>query len=350
VKVDRFIAERQQAWVELQDLIDRAGSRPSRLGAEGLRRLAALYRAAAADLAAARLRFPRQSVVDLLERLVHQGRRLVYAGAPRRFFGPAWRYLSTGYFQEIAARPAPLALAAALLFGSAGLAWVWATLDPVAASGIVPEGFQDVLVPGISGTDLGMSGIEQAAFSWYVFTNNVLVTFGAFGFGIAFGLGTALALVYNGGILGVVGGVLVGSGNGGFFVELVAAHGAIELSCVVIAGAAGLRLGWSILAPGLLTRRASLAAEGRRAAGLLAGTMVWLGVAGLIEGVISRRGLDALSCAAIGLASGAVFWGLVVWRGRFSEAAELLRSQVGGGARRAEPVGGRFDHIGARPA
>jgi len=349
VKVDRFIAERQQAWAELQGLVDLAGSRTRRLGPERLRRLGTLYRSAAADLAAARLHFPHSGAVDLLERLVPRARQLVYVGVPRRFVSQACRYLSRGYFRDIAARPAPLLLSALLLFGAAALTWVWATVDPAATVGLVPEMFRDVLEPGVQGTDLGLTAAEQAAFSWNLFTNNILVTFFAFGFGIAFGLGTALLLFYNGSILGVVGGILVGSGNGGFLVELVAAHGVLEFSCVVVAGAAGLRIGWSILAPGRLGRGASLAAESRRAVGLVAGTMPWLVIAGFIEGIVSRRGLDAVPCAVIGLVSGALFWGLVVWRGR-SEPVELLGPQVGSGAGYSELAGRGFDHIGAGPA
>jgi len=349
VKVDRFIAERQQAWLELQGLVDRAGTRPRRLGPERLRRLGTLYRSAAADLAAARLHFPQHHVVELLERLVLRARQLVYAGAPRRFLPEAWRYMSTGYFREIAARPAPLALSALLFFGIAAAAWVWGIVDPAAAVGLVPGVFQKALEPGVRGTDMGGTLVEQAAFSWQVFTNNILTTFFAFGLGVSFGVGTAFVLIYNGAVLGVVGGILVGSGNGDYLVELVAAHGAIELSCIIVAGAAGLRIGWSILSPNRLTRSASLVAESRRAVGLVAGTMPWLVLAGLIEGIVSRRGLGAVPCAVIGFVSGALYWGLIVWRGRSSEPAELLGLQVGGRAYGAEPVRGGFDDVGARP-
>ena len=324
MKLDRFVAERQQAWRALEALVEEAGGRPHSLGSERLQRMGILYRSAAADLAAARLHFPHQDVVDRLERLVLRSRRLVYSRSPRRFFPTAWKYMTTGYYQCIAERPVPLLLSALLLFGAAALAWIWATVDPAAAAGEVPWGFQDVLEPGVHGTDMGMTGVEQAAFSWYLFTHNTLVTFLAFGLGMAFGLGTAYVLVDNGIILGVIGGVLFGSGNGDFLLELVAAHGVLELSCIVVAGAAGLRVGWSILAPGHLSRGESVAAEGRKVAGLVAGTMPWLLLAGIIEGVVSRRGLDATSCVVVGVSVGAVFWGLVWGRGRNSDPAEFF--------------------------
>jgi uncharacterized membrane protein SpoIIM required for sporulation len=71
----------------------------------------------------------------------------------------------------------------------------------------------------------------------------------------------------------------------------VAAHGAIELSVIFIAGGAGLQLGWSVLRPGLLTRRAALTVAARRAIVLLMGCVPLLVIAGLIEGFVSPSDL-----------------------------------------------------------
>ena len=86
----------------------------------------------------------------------------------------------------------------------------------------------------------------------------------AFAGGVTGGIATALALLYNGLLLGVIGGLMGQAGNGVGFVDLVTAHGVLELSCILVAGAAGLSLGWSIISPGLRTRRASLQREARR--------------------------------------------------------------------------------------
>jgi uncharacterized membrane protein SpoIIM required for sporulation len=149
-----------------------------------------------------------------------------------------------------------------------------------------------------------------------VLTNNIQVTFLAWGAGLALGIGTAAVLLFNGLILGAVGGLTVGAGNGAFFVELVAAHGVLELSCIVVAGAAGLRLGWAIVEPGRLRRVDALVAEGRRSVELVLGTAPWLVVAGIIEGFVSRQGRAAVPMAVVGAFVGALYWGLVLWRGR----------------------------------
>ena len=68
-------------------------------------------------------------------------------------------------------------------------------------------------------------------------------------------VGTLYVLLQNGVMLGVVAGLAIGSGNGRVFFELVTAHGVLELSCIVVSGAAGLRLGWAIIDPGQSTTR-----------------------------------------------------------------------------------------------
>ena len=70
MNLDRFLQDRRQGWVELDALVRRARRRPERLGADGVRRLGRLYRAAAADLAVARRQFRSDPVVATLEGLV----------------------------------------------------------------------------------------------------------------------------------------------------------------------------------------------------------------------------------------------------------------------------------------
>src|SRR5581483_6434222 len=83
MNLDRFVRRRTPEWEELGRLVEAAGRRPERLGAGGVRRLGALYRAAAADLALARRRWPGDPVTVRLEDLVGRSRHLVYA-APSR--------------------------------------------------------------------------------------------------------------------------------------------------------------------------------------------------------------------------------------------------------------------------
>ena len=288
-----------------------AGRRPERLGAERVLRLGALYRAAAADLATARRRYPGDPAIARLEDLVNRSRHLVYDAKTRR--RSLLRFLITDYWVLVAEKPRALLVAFALLFGAAGLGALWAVQDPGAAIGVIPKMFRPALEPGHPWTD--MTPGEQAQFTTSIFTNNIEVTLIAFAGGITCGILTAISLLYNGLILGVIGALMIQGGNGRGFVDLVTAHGVLELTCVLVGGAAGLRLGWSIVDPGFRTRRESIQAEARRAVLLAIGTAPWLVVAGIVEGNranLAETGLGAV--IAVGAGLGILYWGLVLWR------------------------------------
>jgi uncharacterized membrane protein SpoIIM required for sporulation len=311
VNLDRFIADRRPSWDELDALLVAARGRPERIGAEGMRRLGALYRGAAADLAVARRRFPAEAAVAALEDLVGRAHSVVYGTTVRR--ESAIQFLARGYWRRVGERPALLAVAAVLLLLPTLVAGVWAWDDPGAAGALLPESGEAVGRPRTEGTDLGLSPGEQASFSAGIFTNNIRVTFGAVAGGISFGLLTAAVLIFNGVLIGVVTGVGVSAGNGPALVELIVPHGVLELSCIVVAGAAGLRIGWALVDPGRRPRLQALATEGRAAVELVLGTAGWLVVAGLIEGLVTPRGIGPWWAVSVGLGMGAVYWALV-WR------------------------------------
>jgi uncharacterized membrane protein SpoIIM required for sporulation len=312
MRLDRFIAARSPEWHELELLLRQAGRSPERLGPERLLRLGGLYRASAADLSRLRRRAPQAPETLRLEALVRQGRQAVYDVRTRR--RSVARFFATDYWRLVAARRKALLVAFVLLFGSAALAALWGVHDPAAATGVVPGQFRPALQPGHPWRD--MSAAQQAAFTGEVFTNNIQVTLVAFAGGITGGVATAIALLYNGLLLGVIGGLMGQAGNGVGFVDLVTAHGVLELSCILVGGAAGLSLGWSIVSPGLRTRRASLQREAVQCLLLVVGTAPWLVIAGIVEGNranLAEAGLGAVIGTGVGL--GAVYWGLVLWRG-----------------------------------
>ena len=316
-----FEAERGTTWAQLSALLDRAGTRPDRLDPSDVLALGALYRQAAADLAFARRRFRGDPVVARLEALVVRGRGAVYGHA--RPGGRVRDFVSRGYWQRLAERPVVLLVAwLALLLPALG-AGVWALADSSAAIGVVPAELQGAADPPESGRDFGAA--RGAAFSTQVMVNNMQVTLAAFAGGILFGAGTLLALVFNGMILGIVGGLAIDAGNGSAFLRLVSAHGLLELSCIVAGGVAGLRMGWAMIDPGPLARRRALMREARLAVEIALGTLPWLVVCGLAEGFLTGPGLALPVQVAIGVALFSLFWGLVLWRGRHTRARDFAR-------------------------
>jgi uncharacterized membrane protein SpoIIM required for sporulation len=312
VSLERFEAENAGTWDELERLIRRAGTRPSSLDGAELRSLGTLYRSTSADLAQARRRFPGDPIIGRLEALVTRSRALVYARRPQtsRFI----EFFTTEYWQVLMDRPRLLAGATALLLIPAAIGWILAAAQPAETSTLLPTGFLWVTEPQASGTDQGLSATGLTGFSTAILVNNIRVTILAFALGITFGIGTAFVIAANGFILGAVAGLAVGAGNTALLIEAVAAHGLLELSCIVVAGVAGLRMGSALVSPGLRPRRIALRDEALVSVKLVLGTAPWLVLAGFVEGFVSRTGTSAGPAILIGLLLGGLFWGLAVTR------------------------------------
>ena len=133
-----------------------------------------------------------------------------------------------------------------------------------------------------------------------VTTNNILVSFEAFAGGAALGLFGILAMVANGLNLGQAGAWMITDGSGWRFLGLILPHGLLELSAICIAGGTGLRLGWTIIAPGDRFRSAALAEQGRRSIVIVIGLVTMFICAGTIEGFVTGSNLPAGVKVAIG--------------------------------------------------
>jgi len=244
--LDEFVRERTPTWTELERLVEGGGNSPARLGSAGVLRLGSCYRAVAADLAFARRRFPSDPIVGRLERLTQRGRHAVYNTSGSR--NTVLAFVTRGYWRRVRERPALLVIAVVCLALPTLLSGYWAWRDPGAASGLAPSAYQSVTQPRPDGQDLGVSVDEQSDLAARIFTNNIQVSFLAFAGGILLGLGTLYLLIQNGIMLGAVAGLAIGAGNGRPFFELVVAHGVLELSCIAVAGVAGLRIASAIVA------------------------------------------------------------------------------------------------------
>jgi uncharacterized membrane protein SpoIIM required for sporulation len=153
-----------------------------------------------------------------------------------------------------------------------------------------------------------------------IMTNNLAVSFVVFASGIVFGLGTFFYLAVNGLMLGVVAAACRQYGMSLPLWSFVAPHGALELPSIVIAGAAGFRLGHAMLFPGALRWRDSVARGGIEATRLVSGIIPLLIVAGCLEGFFSP------SQAPIWLkftVSGLLFSLLLMWLFRPVESAAM---------------------------
>src|SRR4029078_1094231 len=123
-----------------------------------------------------------------------------------------------------------------------------------------------------------------------------------FAFGALFGVGTLFYLAYNCATIASVLVLIYRSVIGNDLMTFMVGHGVIELSCIFIAGGAGLLIGSALLMPGDLSRADALKSRGKDAVRLMMGVAVLLVVAGTIEGFISPAPIPAMikfSIAAI---------------------------------------------------
>jgi uncharacterized membrane protein SpoIIM required for sporulation len=312
MNLDAFVRQRTPEWDELGQLVTRAGQRPERLGPAGVRRLGATYRAAAADLALARRRWPGDPVTVRLEDLVGRSRHLVYAAESRS--ASLREFLSHGYWRLVRERIGLVGLCWLLMIVPAVLVGVWAASDPAAAARFLPGQFRGA--GQNTGGDLGLGVGTQATLAGQILTNNIQVSFVAFAGGILAGVGTTLVLLYNGALIGGVAGLTFAAGRPGPFLALVAPHGVLELSVIAVSGAAGFTVGWALVDPGRRSRRTSVGLAARRGAEIVLGTMPWFVLAGLVEGFVTPTSLPLGGAITVGLLVAAPYWTLVFWRGR----------------------------------
>jgi len=321
--VDEFVARRQQDWSALETLLRRAGGRGLR-GFSGpeLERFGRLYRQVSSDLAIAQRDFPHDRVRAYLDQLLARVHPYVYQGQVSD-----WRGLVEFYrvgFPRLYRANAVYVLASIALFFLPALIAYLATLGGAAA--------QEALVPGrlLATIRQGQMWTEipelvRPAESTFLMTHNLQVSIMAFAGGILLGLGTLYVLVQNGLMLGSVLGTCQAHGLGLPLVAFISAHGYLELSDIVIAGAAGLRLGTAFLWPGLLTRRESVVRGAREAVQLFIGAAPLLVFAGALEAFVSPSELPAGLKIAIGLVTGVALYCYLLGAGRSPTAAPVAR-------------------------
>jgi uncharacterized membrane protein SpoIIM required for sporulation len=110
---------------------------------------------------------------------------------------------------------------------------------------------------------------------------------------------------------------LTNVGSGEPFWSFVSGHSAMELVAIALAGAAGLRLGAAVIAPGQRSRKAALVDAARIAVRLMIGAAAMFVIAAFIEGFWSpQRAVPATVKYAVGVTLWVLLIGYLVLAGR----------------------------------
>lgn len=313
VDIDRFIARNAATWDRLDQLTTRFGGRTGGSSAAEVDELVQLYQRVSSHLSHARVAYRDPALVGRLTRLVARANGVVYRRRTRsgRAIGQflAWRFPAAVW------QSGRFLLASAALFLLPALAMgTWVSTSDAALDAAMPEEVRTAYLT--EDFEAYYSSEPASAFATHVTVNNIQVALFAFAGGVLLCLPTGFLLVYNGVMLGGAGGLFADAGELGKFFGLILPHGLLELTAVVVAGAAGLRLGWAVIAPGDRPRGEALGAEARRAGVIAAGLVLAFTVAGLIEGFITGRGVPTGVRVAVGVAAEALFVTWVVVQGR----------------------------------
>lgn len=250
------------------------------------------YRELCHQLAIAKQRRYSTHLIERLNRIALLAHHRFYADYGRER-GRWLRFFIIDFPQALRANALLIALSTALFILPAiaiGLGCYWQS-DLIYS--VLPieqvQHFDDMYRPGLdrigrnrqTDTDLLMFG--------YYIKNNIGVAFRTFASGMLFGVGSIFFMVYNGVMMGAVTGYVSAHGYTDTFFPFVIGHGAFELTAIVFSGAAGLKLGLALLAPGQHSRLAALRIAGREAMLLMYGVIAMLTVAAFLEGFWSSQ-------------------------------------------------------------
>jgi len=323
VNATRFRQAHEEDWEQLDRIVSRMEKRSIRsLSDEDLLALPSLYRTTLSSLSVARDTSLDRALITYLERLCTRAYFQIYGVKT-----PAWRQL-TGFFAHgwpsaVRALWRETLFCVALTFGAALLAYFLIRSDPTWFYSIIPQGLAEGRDPTASAAALRATLYDKeqdwlGVFATFLFTHNSQIAIFAFALGFAFAVPTVLLILYNGLTLGAFFAVFAAKGLAPNVTGWLMIHGTTEIFAICISGAAGIRIGLAIAFPGRASRMDSAVGAGRTAATAMAGAVIMLAVAGLLEGIgrqtITSDGLRMLIGSAVLVAWLSYFYALPLRR------------------------------------
>lgn len=305
--LDAYVAAHASEWQRLEQL-----TRTRRLTGAEADELVERYQRVATHLSVVRTSAPDPSLVAHLSSLLARARNKAAGtrtgtwGGVRLFF--VERFPAALYrlrFWWLGTMLASAAVTAVMM--------IWLVQNPVVEQSLLSPAEVDQLVS----EDFENYYSEHAAgeFATLVWVNNAWVTALCLALGIL-GLPVIYLLFQNLANIAIIGSIMHRHDHGAHFWGLLLPHGLLELTAVFVAGGVGLKLFWSWVEPGGLTRAQSLAREGRTVGTVALGLVAVLLVSGIIEAFVTPSPLPTWARLAIGILAELVFFAYVFVLGR----------------------------------
>ncbi len=294
-----FIKQNKEKWQEFERILEGQYRDPDKLNE--------LFIQVTDDLSYSRTFYPNRSVRVYLNGLAQR----VFFSIYRTRQSPVGRLFSFWtdelpaliYESRRAFRLSFWIFAFAFLIGI-----VSSAMDPEFSSIILGESYVQMTIENIESGDPMAVYKQRGKFgmSLGITANNLFVAFLTFVMGVFFAVGTVAIMIRNGIMVGVF---------QYFFIErdlfwdsflTIWIHGTLEISAIIIAGAAGITMGRGLLFPGTYTRMQAFQQSARQGLKIMVGITPIIILAGFIEGYLTRhtgtpdlvRGLFILACLA----------------------------------------------------
>ncbi|MCK5202156.1 MAG: stage II sporulation protein M [Spirochaetales bacterium] len=292
-KSERFVESKRESWKSLGMILGKISHKGiKKLTLHEVESFPSLYRMICQDLAEARMLDLSPDVITYLNNLTGQANSHLY------FIRP----LTSGDIRSFFKIKLPFAIVENLRYVLIALIFFWGTAigsyfvvlaKPDLASKVISTTVLDFMEEMYEEPpSSGRSAAERSVMSAYYIQHNTSIAFLCFATGIFLGLGSIYFLLYNGVFMGTIFGYLTAKGLGLHLLEFVTAHSFLELNAIVIAGAAGMMLGMSILKSWRDYSTDCLKKNRSSILLVVAASAIMLLMAALIEGNISPSELD----------------------------------------------------------
>jgi uncharacterized membrane protein SpoIIM required for sporulation len=322
--LDALATARHDDWERLDAL-----ARRPRLDGAAADELIERYQAGASDLSLVQATAGSTALGDRLSISLARA-RLRFTGTPENPLRQLGHFALVGLPAALyRLRWLTLAVAVAT-FAVASLYVIWVAADPRVLANLGSE--EELRALAEEGFVAYYSENPAASFAGSVWTNNAWIAAQCVAFGIT-GVWVPWVVLQNAQNLGITAAVMFAYDEADTFFLYIAPHGLLELTCVFVAAAAGLRIFWAWVSPGPRTRGAALAEDARALFAVAIGLVFFLLVAGLIEGFVTpapwpwpvKIGIGALALGWL------LTWMLVLGRraARAGETGDLVAFDAG---------------------
>ncbi len=319
-----FVKQNLEKWEEFDKLLNQSNStHPDRL--------ADLYISLTDDLSFAQTQYPGSPTHQHLNQLAQKVHQAIYKNKKEkgsRFITFWKRELPLIMYEE----RSKLLYAFIIFALSCLIGALSAANDDTYVRLIMGDGYVNMTLDNIERDDPMAVYKSQGQLDMFfgITFNNIRVSFSTFVAGVLGSIGTGFLLFYNG--------IMLGSFQYFFFQKglfltsflTIWIHGTLEISAIVIAGAAGMVMGNSILFPGTYSRVESFKKGAIRGVKIIVGLIPVFIVAGFLESFITRltEMPTLLKIAIIGLSAIFIVYYFIIYPYLLSKHANRPKDQL----------------------